>query len=42
MTEEANERFRQFLNEEIGKGRILIYPVYFCSDYPHLKEDLHL
>jgi len=26
--------------EEIGKGRLLTYPVHFCSDYPLLKEDL--
>jgi len=43
MTEEANERLRQFLNDGRNWEEILlIYQVYFCSDYPLLKEDLHL
>jgi hypothetical protein len=43
MAEEANERLKQFLNDaRNGKGRLLIYQVYFCSDYPVLKEDLPL
>jgi hypothetical protein len=43
MTEEADERLNNSLMmEEIGKGRLLIYPVYSCSDYRLPKEDLHL
>jgi hypothetical protein len=28
--------------DEIGKGSLLIYPVYLCSDYRLPKEDLYL
>jgi hypothetical protein len=43
MTKEANERRdNSSMNEEIGKGRLLISPVHFFSDYPLPKGDLPL
>jgi hypothetical protein len=37
MTEEANERFRQFHNEEIGKGRVTNIPGVFLFRLPASK-----
>jgi hypothetical protein len=44
MTEESNERLRQFLNDGRNWERkaTLISPVHFYSDYRLPKEDLHL